>query len=85
MAGGGILRLEQAASYRLRSPVVGDKFTLRRRPTRRRVAEIERTDFYTVRLADGAADEQQLSLLVLLALQALMLEEFMPPGPGASG
>jgi hypothetical protein len=84
-AGGGILRLEQGSNYRLRPPVIGDRFTLRRRRTRTSVAEIERTDFYTVHLADSAADEQQLSLLVLLALQALILEEAMPPGPGASG
>jgi hypothetical protein len=83
-AGGGKVTALKTR-YILRAPVLGDKFTLRRRLLSRPVALIERKQLYTVRLTDIAADVPQSSLVILLVLEALLVEEGMPPGvPGSS-
>src|SRR4051812_11871144 len=82
LLGGGRIRIDGAGSYALRPPVLGDATRLRR--GRRRLASI--SAIRAIKLG-SPADDPALSLVLLVALQALLLEQLLPAtgGVGAPG
>jgi hypothetical protein len=79
---GGVLKVVGGSSYALRPPFLGEAMKLRRRASRRVVASVVRRGWYDVTLADGAATEPDLALVVVVMLQAVLVEALMPPSSG---
>src|SRR3954453_12534556 len=79
---GGVLKVVGGSSYALRPPFLGEAMKLRRRASRRVVASVVRRGWDDVTLADGAATEPDLALVVVVMLQAVLVEALMPPSSG---
>lgn len=87
--GGGSVRLVSGARYTMRPPMLGTVVSLRRARSLRPLAQVVRHGSYDVTLDEGAASEPDLALILVVALQALLLEDSMPHAgggvPAASG
>jgi hypothetical protein len=82
---GGRIRVVAGGGYALRPPVMREAWTLRRRRGLRPLATFRGPGEWDVTLAEHAAQEPQLALVVVVALRALMVEELMPHAPHAGG
>jgi hypothetical protein len=80
----GTVRLVDGPRYALRPPGLRSAVRLRRARGRRTLATLDR-DKGRVRITDAGAAEPEFTLVVVLALQALLVEERLPAYHGGGG
>ena len=82
---GGVVTVVDGGRYALRAPVLGEAWRLRRGRGRRTLATFVFRGAWDVTLAPEIGSEPDLALLMVVTLEALLVEQLMPHVPHSGG